>query len=238
MNFKLYKGAYVRDDERYTRTDRSMVRDCLKHYTEFSLDENSVVLDLGANCGGFTHMCKNVKFYEGIDPLEDNVLCALENAKGVNGTVKLAAVSENDNDTISFYIRRTSSRYACSSTTKPFAFKNTEEVIVPNVNIFKLLEREDWTHIKIDVEGAERDFLNEKFIESLPESTKEISLELHSNKYCCQYPEKQHKLFEAAGFELVNAYLNVGFAGDETKTIFGQEYNGSLFGLDLFYRKK
>ena len=61
--------------------DRRMIRDCIRNYGEFKLNEDSVVLDLGCNIGGFQYWLKDspIKQYIGIDAFEDNINFYREN---------------------------------------------------------------------------------------------------------------------------------------------------------------
>lgn len=238
MNYKEYKGVIIRDDPTYTKTDKDMVRDCLKHYDKFELDENSVVLDLGVHCGGFAAMSKTagVSYYHGIEALESNYECALQNIPEF-GYIEHAAVSASHEDEITFYIR-SSKQFSCSATVKPSKItKALKQVSVKNVNIHNILKGADWTHIKIDIEGAEQDFLDEHF--QLPKTVQQISLEVHKEEFCLHYERNIHRYLLNQGFQLKVCYPNWGFANKESeiKYIFGEEYKGALFGSDLFYER-
>ncbi len=239
MNYKEYKGVIIRDDPIYESTDRGMVNECLQNYTYFSLDENSVVLDLGVHCGGFAHICKeaNVKAYLGIEALKSNYECALNNMPE-NGKILNAAVSNSEDPEIAFYIRN-SKQFSCSATVNPAKVtKALTKTVVKNLNIHTILSMWKYTHIKMDIEGAEKDFLNENFI--VPNSVEEMSLEVHSEKYILDFEANYQKYILAQGFELVSATPNYGFVGKDPvmREAFGVEYTGSLFGFDLFYRRK
>ena len=239
MNYKLYKGVTIRHDPIYESTDRGMVNECLQNYTYFSLDENSVVLDLGVHCGGFAHMCKeaNVHGYLGIEALKSNYECALNNLPA-NACLINAAVSNSDAEEIAFYIRN-SKQFSCSATVNPAKVtKALTKTLVKNHNIHAVLKMGKWTHIKMDIEGAEKDFLNKDFI--VPDSVREMSLEVHSEKYILDFEANQQKYILEQGFELTSATPNYGFAGKDPvmREAFGVEYTGSLFGFDLFYTRK
>ena len=55
--------------------DRRMIKDCIRNYGDFELNEDTVVLDLGCNIGGFQYWLKDspIKRYIGIDAFEDNI---------------------------------------------------------------------------------------------------------------------------------------------------------------------
>ena len=71
MEYQTYKGVVCRKGN---RTDRNMINDCIENYSHFNFTPGSVVLDFGANIGGFAHMCKNpnITQYIGFEADPDN----------------------------------------------------------------------------------------------------------------------------------------------------------------------
>ena len=88
--------------------DRRMIKDCIRNYGEFKLDEDTVVLDLGCNIGGFQYWLKDspIKQYIGVDAFEDNINFYKENnlPDRPNFELHWGAATTSDEETHSFYV--------------------------------------------------------------------------------------------------------------------------------------
>ena len=236
--YKLFKETFVRTNE-HSVTDRMMVKQCLESYSIFNLNPNSIVLDLGANIGGFAIMCKNagVENYTAVEADNDNCDVILENIKEKKSYILIrGACSVLDDDTLTFY-RRNSKQSACSGSINPKSIKNLEPFLVKNYHIDNLIEKIKPDCLKMDIEGTEKNILAH-WNNTVPSCVNEFALEIHNGKYTNFFEKEiQPKLLE--DFDLIKASPVHGFInrGKDWKH-FDHEYNSVLFGFDLFYRRK
>ena len=125
--------------------DRRMIRDCIRNYGEFKLNEDSVVLDLGCNIGGFQYWLKDspIKQYIGVDAFEDNIRFYRENNLPDRPNFELfhGAATTSDEETHSFFVYEDDtlgSSNGQSNPSKRQRVKRTKELKVPkeklNVN--------------------------------------------------------------------------------------------------------
>ena len=237
IELKLYKGLWTRKDN---GSDREMINDCIKNYRHFTFDENSVILDLGAHIGGFAAaVCegKPFKSYIGYEADCENFELLEMNVSSEDMYIVNSAVSASEGESIYFY-KRNSKRAKTSSSVCPQSInKSMERVAVPNTYINSIIMNYNPTHIKMDIEGAEKDIL-ELWNHEFPQNVQEISLEIHGAKYIQYFEEVIHpKLLEK--FDLIDTAPAHGFInkGNDWKH-FEHECNSVLFGFDLFYRRK
>lgn len=240
MNLKIFKGVWVRPDD---AADKRMVNECRKNYVHFKFDEQSRVVDLGTNVGAFGVMCREagVRFYHGFEANEANFKVASINVLSDDPAYKYgithAAVSALKDPTVTFY-NRGSKQASCSGTMAPNAIKsNMTPVVVENIFIDRVIEEFQPSHLKMDIEGAEKDILRH-WDYVVPSCVREFSLEIHAPSYCKKFYETYGKKIEEQ-FDLVQAEPCHGFfnKGSEWE-MFGMKKNSVLYGFDLFYRRK
>ena len=152
--------AYLNATE---RVDRDMIKDCLRHYSHDDVDYNGkVCLDLGGNVGGFTKIAidggaSNVYTVE-CDPRN---YAKLQNsfAEEPKANIIHAAVSGCDDETIKIYKGNSAGSHCSTSILKRSSFGEYDEV--RNIHIKELLETYKPDIIKIDIEGAEYDIIQD-----------------------------------------------------------------------------
>lgn len=238
MLLETYKGVLVRPE---FPIDREMVKDCFRNYDMLGMDSDSVVLDLGANVGGFAVMCKKllVKKYVGYEPDHSNFQVLEKNIEGQKDFFSVeAAASASEEKELTFYVRD-SKRSKCAGTLAPKTMsKNITSVTVKNENIDKIIEKIKPTVLKMDIEGAERDIF-EAWKGHIPECVEWLAIEIHTGTYVSEFEKTHHETILADGFDLITAAPHVGFVGKgKNFSHFGKAGNGSLFGFDLIYRRK
>ena len=243
-NTELYKGYLIRTGP---GIDRDMIRDSLKHYSHFSLDKNSVVLDLGSNVGGFTRMAneKNVKQYIAVEPDPENMEFTVTNSiAGSNNLYLLGASSISESEYLTFF-QSDAIRAKCSGTinskSRTATRKNGVSYSVVNYNVYKLMEKYKPTHIKCDIEGAEIPWLADcKGI--FPDYVQELAFELHGKAGIIELENYYDNIIEH--FEIVSFVPSVGFKGSfnkEDATLYekiGYTTEGTLWSIDLFLRRR
>ena len=176
--FNERTGYWLREDT----FDRAMIRDCKKNYNDLERLAGSVVLDLGANCGGFSKMALDAgaKQVVSLEPCPYNFQVLKMNAPGA--VVLNAAVSENSTGTVKFYYSD-SKRSSSSSSTVERRNASGIFIEVPSYDIMELLLIYRPDVIKMDIESKEYDILDR--MESVPSHVIEFALEVHrfSAKY-------------------------------------------------------
>ena len=138
--------------------DRRMIRDCIRNYGDFELNEDTVVLDLGCNVGGFQYWLKDspIKQYIGIDAYEDNIRFYRENnlPDRHNFEIFHGAATTSDDDTHSFWVREDvelgSSNGQSNPSKRQMRLRNVE-MKVRNYNIDKLIKKYKPTILKMDI---------------------------------------------------------------------------------------
>lgn len=240
MDLKKFKGVWVRPGD---AADKPMVNECRKNYVNFKFDDQSRVVDLGCNIGAFAVMCREagVKFYHAFEANEANFKVATMNVLSEDLSYQYgithAAVSALKDPTVTFY-NRGSKQASCSGTIVPSAIKsNMTPVVVTNIFIDDIINEFQPTHLKIDIEGAEKDIL--KYWDYvIPSCVQELSLEIHALTYCKKFYESYNKKIQKQ-FELVRAEPNHGFFNKGSNwEMFDIKSNSVLYGFDLFYRRK
>lgn len=238
-----FKGVLVRKD---SGNDKDMVRECLSNYTIFNFDESSIVMDLGGHIGGFAKMALNhpIKQYIAVEADPENFEVLSANANDSRSILYSGAVSASEEDVLVFY-QTESKNSKCSGTVAPKSSRSKASrkvrYEVPNHNIFKLFEKHQPTHLKVDIEGAEWPWLEISGGE-FPTSVQEISFELHSQDKITEF-EKRWLPRVLQDYELIKATPNYGFASKDSEITWdfpdlGVKGPGTLWGLDVFFRRK
>ncbi len=242
IDLKLYKGVWIRPD---VRADGAMVKESLKNYRHFRMGEGDRVLDLGANIGAFGRMVALAGVrpadYAAFEPDPKNVELLKKNTpEGISIIQAVATMSREP--TVTFY-QTESSNAACSGTATPPTnqSKSMRKVRyeVSNMYLPGTIEAFRPSHLKVDIEGAEHDWLMENEF-AFPTYVREIAIELH-RKETIDLAEKLMPRIKTE-FDLVAAVANDGFIKpDSPKWEYpnlGLKGKGVLFGIDLFLRRK
>ena len=166
------KGYWLRDET----FDRAMINDSLNNYRSLEKLKGRVVLDIGANCGGFTKMALDAgaKNVIAIEPCPHNFQVLELNAP--NAVTLNAAISEKKESKTSFYYSD-SKRSSSSSSTMERRNYSGLSIEVESLNINEVLKKYKPEVIKMDIEGKEYDILDA--MESIPEYVLEFALEVH-----------------------------------------------------------
>lgn len=234
-NLKLFKNTWVRKDK---KIDHDMVNDCRKNYKQIQLTQNSVVLDLGANIGGFAAMCKeaDVAEYRAVEPNDDNIDVLMHNVKNINKLL-CGAVSASYDEFVIFYIRASKSAPASSSIVPKRIDKSLTKQYVKNYSIDALMREIKPDVLKMDIEGAEKQII-EHWKGIVPDCVKQFALEIHSADYISFFEAHYHPMFLDQGFHLVTSAPADGFDNKgSTWSHFGVTKNSCLFGYDLLYAR-
>jgi FkbM family methyltransferase len=167
--------------------DLNSIRECRDNYSEIDT-AGKVVLDLGANIGGFARMAlqKGAKQVIALEPcpcnfqlLEINV----PNSFNIN-----AAVSEEDSKDVVFHYAG-SKRNSVSSSTMLRRNASGITISVPGLSFSGLLEKYKPEILKIDIEGKEYDILDS--IQKIPDFVEVVGIEFHNTrKPYSEYPSR------------------------------------------------
>lgn len=137
-----------------TRTDKRMLDECLKNYADVPMSQGDVVLDLGANIGGFAHMAiKKGCQVIAVEADEFNYELLQHNVGG-NCLVHLGAVVGDDSKTVSFGMK-CNANSQCSGKIIRKARKDIKATEVQAFNFNELIDHHKPSVVKIDVEGFE-----------------------------------------------------------------------------------
>jgi len=197
--------------------DKAMIRDSLKNYKGFTKLKNSVILDLGANCGGFTKMAleAGAKKVIALEPCPYNYQVLALNAP--EAVCLNAAVSETDGE-VTFYYSDSKRSSSSSSTVERRNFSGVS-ITVPAHGIMTLLEQYKPNIVKMDIESKEYDILDK--MEKIPEYVEEFALEVH------RFSPKH------------TAYLDSFFPEDEWhRESKGFKFFGNMRHNDWLFRRK
>lgn len=240
MNLQVYRNTFVRKGN---NCDRKMVKESYDNYSHFDLNENDIVLDLGANIGGFVNLCAeaNVKKYIGYEPDNENFKVLSENVKKLkNFEIIRSAVSARPEKELVF-LQTSSGNKDCSGSICRKPRKNLIEQVVPNTTFDEVFESVRPSIVKMDIEGAEYEwFLNNKGV--LPDYIRQISFEIHSEKMF-SFMEKVCIFNLRKDFDLIHINPNAGFIKENSPVRsypnIGFEVKcGTLFGIDLLFKRK
>ncbi len=190
IRFVSRNGYWARDNT----FDQAMIRDSLKNYKDLKHIKGSVVLDLGANCGGFTKMALNLgaKKVIAVEPCPYNFDVLKINAHSAFNIN--SAISEKKENKTNFYYSdsKRSSSSSCTLERRNYSGLSIE---VDSLNINEVLKKYKPSVIKMDMEGKEYDILDA--MSTVPKYVKEFALEVHrfSQKYTAYidrfFPEDQ-----------------------------------------------
>lgn len=192
-------------------SDKDMLMDCVKRDYKQVECKDQVVLDLGANIGGFMYRAardgaKQVISYEPEPTNFDMLHLNMRRVSKMFPGVMLEAVNEavyNVPGTMDLAIRA-GGNANCSCSITRTTRKNGQSVSVKVEAFKKVLDTYKPTFIKIDVEGAEYAI----FEDGVPEYVKHIAFELHGNqeKMAALFKDLQDKAVEQGNPWTVVAY--------------------------------
>jgi len=192
--------------------DRRMIKDCIRNYGDFELNEDTVVLDLGCNIGGFQYWLKDspIKQYIGVDAFEDNIRFYRENNLPDRPNFELfhGAATTSDEETHSFFVYEDDKLGSSNGQSNPSSrqkVKRTKELKVPNFNIDKLIEKYQPTILKMDIKGTEMLWL-EKNEGKMPSCVKQWFAEIYGARPSMRYDAEFWPLQKQQGFELTFLY--------------------------------
>lgn len=238
-----YHGILVREDN---PADKTVIKQCLKNYSRFTFDENSKVLDLGVFVGGFGVMAleKNVAAYLGVEADKENLAVAEQNLLkyGKKAEILFGAASASDAETLTFYQTDSAQKYNCGTIAVDSRNKGHRpiRVDVPNHSIDKLIAQFSPSHLKMDIEGAENDWLaqNEGVVHPC---VKEFALEVHRGPKIAEFAQRAlPRILE--DFELVYCDPMIAFSAVSDNVIeiplLNIKTTGTLMAVDLFFRRK
>ena len=199
--------------------DRRMIKDCIRNYGDFELNEDTVVLDLGCNIGGFQYWLKDspIKQYIGVDAFEDNIRFYRENNLPDRPNFELfhGAATTSDEETHSFFVYEDDtlgSSNGQSNPSKRQKVKRTKELKVPNFNIDKLIEKYQPTILKMDIKGTEMLWLA-KNEGKMPSCVKQWFAEIYGKKPSEKYDAEFWPIQKEQGFELTFLFPTERFIG-------------------------
>ena len=243
MDYRLFKNTYVREiDGKALQVDKDMVNDCLAHYSQFDDLEDAIVMDWGANIGGFGRMLmdKPIKRYIGVECHPENFEVMEKNlGDDLRFALIEAAVTNQDAGNIDLYMTGSKQEF-CSGTTNPKsnAAKNMrkKKVSVATVNGYRLLEKYKPTHLKCDIEGEEYRMFDPDWL--IPDSVKQLSLEFHwADRILSDYESTVRESLIRQGFTPVQEQLNY-VKGDKKVMFLGEDISyRNVWGLDTLYKR-
>jgi FkbM family methyltransferase len=182
MELSNYKGVLYRSGN---VTDLGMAREAFRNYKWFDLDQNSIVVDLGAHIGTFAKICadKGVGLYVGYEPDPDNFEVFERNLHG--GVAVNSAVSWSKDPWLTFTRSQSDFGYCAGTVTLGKRKGKHPLVLYPVKNIWfgDVLERWKPTHLKIDIERAELDIIEHW----VPSNIKQIAIEIHGKAGCKKF---------------------------------------------------
>lgn len=156
-------------------SDKKMIKESRDDYPKVEC-KDKVVLDIGANIGGFTKIAldQGVKEIIAFEPDDYNFEILDLNINDERAALVKAAVIATDDEYIDFYLNG-SGNSACSGSI--LEKRNAVDVKrVKAVNFKEIIEEYEPDLIKMDVEGAEFDLLVDF---DIPKCVKEIAIEFH-----------------------------------------------------------
>ena len=243
MEYRMFKNTYVREvDGKALQVDKDMVNDCLSNYSQFDDLEGAIVMDWGANIGGFGRMLMSepIEKYIGVECHPENFEVMKKNLGHLSKFELInAAVTNQDIGEIILYMTGSKQEF-CSGTTNPKsnAAKNMRKnkVFVPTVNGHKLFEEYKHTDLKCDIEGEEYRMFDPHWL--VPESVKQLSLEFHwSDRILSDYESTVRESLIRQGFTPVQEQLNY-VKGDKRVMFLGEDISyRNVWGLDTLYKR-
>ena len=122
MEYRMFKNTYVREvDGKALQVDKDMVNDCLSNYSQFDDLEGAIVMDWGANIGGFGRMLMSepIEKYIGVECHPENFEVMKKNLGHLSKFELInAAVTNQDIGEIILYMTGSKQEF-CSGTTNP-----------------------------------------------------------------------------------------------------------------------
>lgn len=167
--------------------DRYVLREIVPTYGLLESAGKSVI-DIGANIGLFTlwAVTEGAGQILAVEPEECNFEMLRHHTRELTQVTCLrSAATLLPVETLSLYLSRTGKNPGNTSTTK---FRGREEVTVSAVNFHRIISETDCSVLKMDCEGAEYDLLSEP----LPNSVRQIAMEIHLSKRSWRETEAQH----------------------------------------------
>ena len=214
-NYKKFLGAIE-------RVDTDMIGESITNYLIPEVDyTDKVCLDLGANVGGFSKIAMDYGASKVIavecDPRNFNMLAeSFENSENVE--LIHGAVSGSDEDTVKIY-KNNSQKNHCSTSIikkKNNQFKEYDEV--PNVKFNDLIEKYSPDIVKIDIEGAEYQII-EDVLAYYPDV---LFIELHAGTFDSIVRETVQRVVEKYPINRVEPIII---------------FTDKLIGYDCFFKK-
>ena len=243
MDYRMFKNTYIREvDGKGLQVDKDMVNDCLANYTQFDDLDGAIVMDWGANIGGFGRMLMDepIEKYIGVECHPENFEVMEKNLGHLSRFELInAAVTNQDMGEIILYMTGSKQEF-CSGTTNPKsnAAKNMrkKKVFVPTINGHTLFEEYKPTHLKCDIEGEEYRMFEPHWL--VPECVKQLSLEFHwSDKILSDYESTVRESLIRQGFTPVQEQLNY-VKGDKKVMFLGEDISyRNVWGLDTLYKR-
>jgi FkbM family methyltransferase len=235
MKIIEYKGVFCRN----IAADKNMIKECNKHYKDFTLNSESRVLDLGTHVGGFAKICQDagVQNYMGFEANDITFDILKQNIKNENYKIFHSAVSASEDKEISFHVNENPGSNISGSVIKKRGSRYGKNLLltVKNTNFKDIIDEFQPTHIKMDIEGAEIEIIEKYDIGDL---TQEFFVEVHKAKPSLYFYENLHPKILDQGFKLINAEPFVGFPGNNTTwSGFGYSGKGYLWGFNVFYKR-
>ena len=181
---KIARAEYLqtcKDLNLVESVDKTMIKECYEHYYDVDYTDQ-VCLDLGSNVGGFVKIAldKGAKKVIAVECDPRNFMNLVNNFGGREPAVELInkAVTSQDQhrDLVKIFKSNSKFNHCSTSIVNKIRFNEYDEVIA--VGIQSLLEEYQPDIVKVDVEGAEYQIL-EDIIDYGPEI---LFVEFHYNK--------------------------------------------------------
>lgn len=245
-NLAQYNGIFFRPGT----SDRGVIGQCLKNYKHFTFDSESIVCDFGGNIGAFGKMaldagCKELHIFE---PDEENFKMIEINLLQYNHREACVffyntAVSTSNEQTLTFY--KTDSKSSdCSGTIQPFSIRSEKmrpvRAIVKNTNINKVLKVLKPTHLKIDIEGSEIDWIKENNGE-IPDCVEEFFIEIHKRLDFLQIFDSEYFPKIKEKFDIIHLDLTQQGFDTENRLFLpnlGIDTKKNVLGIEILFKRK
>lgn len=240
---ELYRDVWV--DSPF---DKHVVREC-GNFGGFELTPESYVLDLGAHIGSFAAFCKRagVAVYHGYEPRKENFQLLKKNAADGYRLYNAAVTTSYDTKVPMYVHPKNPSAMATGSV---LVRKGRPPVDVQNVHV-DLATNFAVTHLKMDIEGGERQLFRHWFDQKMctwPETIVEADIEVHGQKVVEEFEAVYWPRLRMLGFEVTHIERRVRFkkvrdkAGNSitnphTWSCMGESGNGQLL-CALFHIKR
>lgn len=247
MNLIPYRGLLIRENN---PADKVVLRQCADNYGSFRYTPRSRVLDFGVYVGGFARMAleHDIEEYLGIEADAENYMVAKQNLKALKTPtlgkkIIHAAASVSLEETVTLYQTNTAQKYNCGTVAVDSGNLGHRPIhtIVKNVNIREVIADFRPTHVKMDIEGAEIQWLKDIGGE-IPAHIEEIAIELHRASHIHDLSKRGILRNILEDFEIVHVDPMIAFE-DRVKTKidipeFNLRQTGSLLAIDVFLRRK